>query len=679
MLVAYFLVLLRMFYLQIIRADYFQNEVVSQRVKTIEQQSERGKIIDSNGNVLAMSLLANDIGVFPKFINKKEEQEKLATILSTNLKLPYKQVLKKLKSGKEYDVIARRVDPEITNKIKKEMEKEHLGGVNILKSPKRYYPNGNLAGSILGLVNFNNQANAGLELSMDNFLAGVPGYTMAETYKKEKIIPVGFNNTSSPVDGQNVKLTIDSYLQHVMEDAFKQAQKKLHPISMHGILMNPKNGEIYAMASYPSFNPNKYESAKTENWTRNPGSFVYEPGSIFKPLYMAMALDNGYVDEKTEWYDGSGTINVNGTPIRNNNGEVYGKLDLRSIIVHSSNVGMVHISQTMKSEEVVNGLKKIGVGQKTGVELPAEETGLIPTTEMLNNDPLMKATESFGQGIAVTPVQIASIFSSLINGGHKVNAKLVKEVKDNYDNILYEANDKQDNQEFKPKTVELMKSYLKANMEEGSGKDLQLDGYDGGGKTGTAWKVDPKTHGYKGGAFIGSFLGFAPFDNPEFVLLISVDEPKGVQYGGQSAGPIWHDIMQEALRYKGVPKKEQQKEETKVNVPNVKWMLYEDAKNVLKNAVGDVEVEKNGVGEVVESVDYNYKNNKLCVELYMKPILDKDFFYIPSLNGKSKSEVKDILKGYKVKVKFHGEGKVKEQNLEPGRNNIGDSLILWLE
>lgn len=672
----------KFFHIQVIKSDVYQERVVEQRVKEIPQLPERGKIVDRNGSIMAMSLMTQDIAVYPNVILNEKHREKVSKVLSKNLGISYEYVYKQITKKNEQGIpdtwanIKKRVPFELARAIKE----SGIGGVEIRNSPKRYYPNGEIGANFLGAVNMINEPVSGIERSMNSYLSGVPGYTLAETDNDGKVIPVGFENISSPVNGQKVTLTIDSYLQYVLEKRVKQTQEEMEAKSIHAVLMNPKNGEIYAMTSTPSFNPNEYEKYEEATWTNNAWGYVYEPGSTFKPIYMAMALEEGVINKDTTFHDGVGAINVNGTWLKNWDGRALGQMTLKDIITNSSNVGMIQISKELSTKEIENGLRYAGFGKKTGIDLPGEEYGLFPTAERLKIDPLQKATVSFGQGIAITPIQLITAFSELINGGYEVNPKIVSNVEDEYGNLLYQKTENNQKQKYKSETVELIKTYLRANMEEGSGKNAQIDGYESGGKTGSAWVVEEGK--YKEGVIIGSFVGFAPYDDPEFALLVVVNQPKDAEYGSTSAGPTWQDVMTEALRYKSVPKKEQKNEKVKiVGMPNVEWLLYDDAKVLIEKSkiTGlNLVVEKVGNGQVVVGKEYVARGNRIYVKLKTKKIIDKHFIYMPSLKGKLRYEIEELFSETNIALKFHGQGKVIEQGMQYGRQNKQKEIIFWL-
>lgn len=672
-----FILLSRFFYLQVFASGHLQQKVTEQRVKQIPLAQQRGDILDRNGNILAMSLMGSDIAVYPNLIVKDTHRKKVAKLVSDTLDLPYDDVLQKVSTTKSWTNIAKRVEPAKVSIIRDAMKKGNFGGIEITPAPKRYYPNGNLASSILGFVNLDSQPGAGIEVSMNSYLAGIPGYKIAETDNYGKEIPVGFENLSPAQDGQYVKLTLDNYMQYLVDTRLSQAKTDLEAISAYGIVMNPNTGEIYAMSSVPNYNPNNYGDFPKETWTNSVVNWTYEPGSIFKPIYMASALEAGAIDENSSWDDASGYITVNGTPLRNNNGEVYGHVGLKDIIVRSSNVGMVRISQSFAIDKVVERLKLAGFASKTGIELPGEEQGLFFTAQNLKDDPIRRATVSFGQGLSVTPLQIITAFSEVINGGYKVVPRIIDTVTDKNGNIVYTPA-KSDGKEriYSQKNSDLVKSYLKENMEVGSGRFVQIEGYDGGAKTGTAWVVENGR--YKDGAVITSFMGFAPFDNPEFLTLIVINQPTKEKYGSTASGPVWHDVMTEMMRYKSIPKKNQSAPKT-IDVPNVRLSLFEDGKATLEKENPGVVVIKTGDGEVIIDQSYTVKNDILHVSLRTQKISDETGYHIPYLIGKSKEELQAIFEPYGTKYKLHGQGMIAEQSISPGSYTKIKDLSFWLK
>lgn len=667
----------RLYHLQIIKANDLQEKVAEQRVKPKLDYPERGEMLDRHGKTLAFSEMSYDIAVYPKFIDTEEKKEKVAKILTDNLKIKHKDVMKAInkKNSKgepaEWASVAKDVDYLTMKKIREVND----GSIEMVQRPRRKYPNGELGSSFLGFVNLNKDPMAGLELSLNDFLSGTPGYTIAERSRSGKVIPVGYENISSPVDGEKVTLTIDAYMQLILETKLKEGMERVKAKGIHGLIMNPKNGEILAMASFPSFNGNDYMKYDPKTWNNNIGAFTYEPGSVMKPVIMGLALENGTIDES--FTSQTGHITVGPHTISDWNGYGFGVLDLRNIIHHSSNVGMVKISDTMTAKQVYEGLTRFGFGQKTGIEMPLEEVGIMPTQEELEKR-IRKATVSFGQGISTTPIMMAKAHGQIANGGYVITPHLVKKVEDDFGNIIYQHEEKEQQRVWSEKTNAIIKDYLRTNTLEGSGPSGKLEGYQSGSKTGTAQKAE---NGAYGSDIITSYVGFAPWENPEFVMLISVDSPDQsiARFGSTAAGPIFKAVGEELLAYTNAPKEGEQKEEVKMSVPDVTWMLFEDAEKLLKEEIKDVIVKNSGNNEVVVDQKYRFKNNKLYVTLITRKIIQKDDMYVPYLNGKTKEDAQMLLKKYPLEVKFHGNGKVVEQSLKVGRKKIEKEITLWLK
>ncbi|GAB6426243.1 stage V sporulation protein D [Bacillus luti] len=663
----------RLFDLQVIRANQLQKDVAKQRVQGKLEHPERGKLLDSNGNVMAMSLVTYNIAIHPDILKTEDRKKEVTDWLSEALEEPKDEMRKlvesKGKDGKSLPWVSvkKKVPFEQAQKLKNHKD----ASIEIEQVPLRYYPNGDLGANYLGFVNQGNVPGAGLELSLDRYLSGKPGYTVAERGRSGKVIPVGYENIISPMDGYNVTLTIDSYIQYVLEKRLKQGMEELKAVGIHGIVMNPKNGEVLAMSSFPSYDSNNY--AKTDNklWNNNIASFTYEPGSIMKPLVMGMALEYGTINENSSW-DDNGSISVGKHTIRDWNRVGWGHVNLEEIIIHSSNVGMVEIGKTMTGKQMYDGLKKAGFGEKTGIEMPIEEVGIMPKKENFETA-ITKATVSFGQGISTTPVMMAKGYAQIANGGYKVTPHMVKKVEDRHNNVIYSFEEKEKEEIYSPKVNANIKSYLKKNTEVGSGKGGAIEGYDQGSKTGTAQKAENGR--YKDGAIIGSYVGFAPLENSEYVLLISVDEPN-VEYGNQAASPIYKDVMTELLAYKHIPKKGEVKKEVRLDVPDVKWFTVNKAKEKLNQQ--NIEVKVTGKGEIVVDQRYSYQNGKLVVSLETKGFTTKDKWNIPNLVGMSLEEVEKLSLG--IPVVTRGSGVVTEQSMPPGEHvKDGKELYVWLK
>lgn len=668
---------LRFAYLQFIKDDQLQEEIIENRVREIVNEPERGKILDKNGDILAMSLVTFDIAVHPNLILSETHKENVSKLLSENIEgVNYDEVFKIVDGTSYWKRISKRVTPDVAKIIRQ----SDIGGIQISQSPKRLYPNGSLGGTFLGFVNDNNQPGAGIEIKLNEFLGGTKGYTLAEITPLGEIIPVGSQNSVSPINGQDVQLTIDSYIQHLLEKRIAQAAEEMNPKEIHVVIMEPSSGKVRAVASYPSYEPTNYGESDPSTWTNTPANFVYEPGSIIKPIFMANAFELGAIDG-TEMYN-SGSKRVSTATISDWNRVGWGRISAKEIIQHSSNVGMIEIADKMTNEQIVNFLKEIGFNRTTGIELPGEEKGInFPTASVLDDDPIRKATISFGQGIAITPFQMITAFSEVINGGYDIEPTLIEKVTDNNGNLMYKPDKSTFDKMYSDKTSQTMKEYLKFNMEEGSGATAQIEGYDAGGKTGSAWLVENGL--YKKGAIIGSFMGFIPYENPKYSILISVVEPEGVEYGSTAANPIFKDLMSEVMRYDGITPTVTDDEDYQpksFQINDYKWYMFDKAKNTLESQYhNDIEVKKEGKGKVVIDQTYSYKNGKLLITLKTKPLKDKNSYYIPSFVGMPKEEAEKILSDNNIPNRSFGNGIVVEQNIEIGHHYDVENFQLWYD
>lgn len=693
---SFILIAAKFAHIQIYKAEELQREVVDQRVKKVEEIGERGMIKDSKGNVLSMTMNVKDIAVYPNMIKSNQTRKKIASLLSKKLNIEEDEILEKLneKNSKgdsiQWARIKKKVDPTTAYELKRS---DLSGYIEITDSPNRDYLNGKLASNILGFVNDEGEPGAGLELSLNKYLSGISGFRIAEFDHMGNPIPIGMETISKPVSGDEVKLTIDSYIQYILEKTLEESMKEMNAKQAHAIVMNPNNGEILGMASYPNFDPNDYQSYDKSTYNNHPASYVYEPGSTFKPMYMAIALDAGTIDENTTFYDGAGSINVQGFNLKNWDSVGLGTITLQDIIVQSSNVGMVHISQTMSEEQIINGLENAGFSEKTGVELPNEESGLFPDLETLKVDPLVKATESYGHGIAVTPLQVAKSFSEIINGGYKIQPTLVKTVTDGNGNLLYESETKKGKRIWSEKTVGLLKDYLGNTWVDSSGEP-RIEGYDGGGKTGTTSKLENGVYTDK---IVGSFVGYVPQENPKYVMLAVVDEPEGYEYrfGNTTGGPIFSKAMSEILRYENIEKTDMSEENEEDGLNENKkekkqlqfefkdyklWFLEDAIRDLEERFEKEIVVTNEGDGEIVIGQRYKYKNNKVHIYLETSEITGEGKTYIPKVIGMSFEEIKDLFRNQGIKIEFIGEGNAFSQSINPGEYDKRIKTIkFWLD
>ena len=352
-----------------------------------------------------------------------------------------------------------------------------------------------------------------------------------------------------PDKERSVSLTLDSTIQYLAEKELDGIMDRNKPEGAAIIVMNPKTGEILAMASRPTYDLNNYGKGDKESYRNRAVVNVYEPGSTFKPLVAASALDSGKW-RVSDVYNDTGTIQVADRTLQNWDEKGMGKVTLREIIMYSINTGMVHIAETAGGKLLTEYAHRFGFGSITGIELPGEQEGILfsPSTMSIVDT----ASMGIGQGIAVTPLQMVQAFSAIANDGHMMKPFIVKEI-DNPDGSVYEKREPVEvGQPIKPETAEIISKFMGEEISSGGGQNAKIEGYTFAGKTGTAQKKTADSTGYAEGQYVGSFIGFGPLEDPQFLVLIVVDAPSGSYYGAQVAAPVFKDLMTEIVRMKGL-------------------------------------------------------------------------------------------------------------------------------
>ena len=346
-----------------------------------------------------------------------------------------------------------------------------------------------------------------------------------------------------------VQLTIDSTIQYIAEKSLDGVMNRNHPEGAAIIVMDPKTGEILAMASRPNFDPNEYYKGNADKYKNRAVVNTYEPGSTFKPIMAAAAVDSGKWDIHRIYHD-VGHIQVADRTFYNWDKRGMGNVTLTEILKFSINTGMVELGLTTGGETLTDYAERFGFGKATGIGLPGEQDGILFDPKTMS--PVDVAAMSFGQSIAVTPLQMVQAFSALANKGHMMKPFLVKEI-DNPDGSIYEKNDpKEVGQPIKEETAQTISKILSEEINSGGGRSAKVDGYTFCGKTGTAQRINHGRAGYAEGQYIASFMGFGPLEDPQYVVLIVVDNPSGVFYGAQVAAPVFKEMMTEIVHYKGI-------------------------------------------------------------------------------------------------------------------------------
>lgn len=566
--------------------------------RNIPFEPKRGEIVDRNGEKLATNVSAPSVFIIPRQVeNPAETAQKLASVLNMPTEKAYQYVTKK-------EMIVR-VHPEgrkISDEKAQEIRSLNLKGVYIAEDSKRYYPFNSLLAHVLGFTGIDNQGLSGLELYYDRQLKGQKGYVKFYSDAKGKRMPNEVEEYMPPVDGLNLKLTIDAKIQSIIERELDIAESKYNPDGIIAIAMNPNNGEILGMASRPTFDPTKYQHVEPKVYNRNlPIWSTYEPGSTFKIITLAAALEEKKVDLYREHFYDPGYVKVAGATLRCWKKGGHGDQTFLEVVQNSCNPGFVELGQRLGTSTLFEYIKKFGFGEKTGIDLAGEGSGILFQESQVG--PVELATTAFGQGVSVTPIQQVAAVSAAINGGVLYTPNIAKEwIDPDTGDVVSRKTPEAKRRVISEETSKQIRAALESVVAKGTGRGAFVEGYRVGGKTGTAQKAAPGG-GYLTNNHIVSFIGFAPADNPQIVVYVAVDNPKGtVQFGGVVAAPIVGTIIKDSLRQLGVKprtkqmeKKETWLDEKFVTVPDVLGLTKQELAEQLVNLKLDV----NGDGKVV--------------------------------------------------------------------------------
>ncbi|MDD3628767.1 MAG: penicillin-binding protein 2 [Candidatus Humimicrobiaceae bacterium] len=540
-LVAFFLIIYRLISIQYLNASEYKNYAEYQHTGEFTIISKRGKILDRNGVELAVSLNEKTVYANPKLVVDSEYE---AGVLAEILGIDESEVREKL-DNKDLGFVY--IQRKISTEKAEEISRHNLPGIYIQDESKRYYPLNDIAAPVIGFTGIDNNGLSGIELQYEKVLRGVDIKVTAEKDVFGNIIPVEDSQYGEPINGKDVVLTIDSQIQYMVQKKLEELTSEYDALRAICIVMNPENGEIYSMASYPGFDLNKYDEADPELYKIEGISFTYEPGSTFKIVNVSTALENNTVS-KSQSFDLPPSIKVGDRVIREISRTYNVTYTTEEIIKHSSNVGAVTIALSMGEKMFWEGIKNFGFGEITGIELPGEEKGLFYDYKTWPASTI--GALAIGQSISVTPLQLLRATCAIANGGYLITPSIVKEVEllENEDDNL-QLDDR--SRIISKETADSVKDMMLAVVDGGTGTRAQIEGVKVCGKTGTAEKANKDGVGYSEGRQIVSFVGFAPYENPQVAVIVVVDEPQGGEsgiWGGTIAAPAFRDIMDFSLK-----------------------------------------------------------------------------------------------------------------------------------
>ena len=687
--------IVRLGYLQIVRGEELKKGAIGQWTKGITIKSKRGIIYDRKGQKLAVSISASTVWASPADVKAGDPEktaEEVARVLDMDKDKIYEKITKNIRTE--------RIKQWVTREEAIELRKLNLPGIEIVDDNRRYYPYGNFASYILGFTNIDNVGLYGIEKTYDEYLSGTPGKWIKTTDAPGRQLPFDGEKIYDPSDGLSVVLTLDETIQHFAEKAAEEALEVNQAKNVSVIVMDPETGDILAMAGKPDYDPNEprvplsdakkaeWESLPTEqlhekwydSWRNFAINDIYEPGSTFKLITAASALEENAVDLNTPFYCSGVLKDIKGATIRCT--RPHKDQTFVDGIKNSCNVVFVNVGRRLGKDLFYKYIKGFGFGENTNIALNGEQRGIIPSSVDVIKD-VNLATMSYGYGVALTPIQLLTAVSSFANGGNLMEPRVVKELIDEEGVVKEKFEPVVKRKVISEKTANTMLQLMEGVVADGTGSNAYIPGFRVGGKTGTAQKiVDGR---YVQGKYMASFIAIAPVDNPRMAILVVIDEPSaGQYYGGTVAAPVAKSVINETLKYLEVAPQftEEEKEEIpqKVLVPDVRNMIIEEAGKTLNDIDLKYTTEYVQITDKSKVIDqFPLPGTEVqagsIIDLYLKQ-KEEATIQVPYLSGKTREEVVKTLEKIGLSYELKGDGKVINQNPLPGEKITNDTKIV---
>ncbi len=543
-LLLFFGVVCRLYFIQVLQYRKFAGLKEKQYIQTVEIKPKRGTIFDCQGRELALSVDVDSVCAFPRQIeNVYETAVKLAKVLNLNQEM----IKEKLKSDKYFVWIARKIETEQAREIKS----YKLKGVDFVKESKRCYPDERLANQLLGFVGVDNDGLTGIEKYYDGYIKGESSFIIQGKDAKGRSV---LNDTEACYTSNNSNeliLTIDKTIQYIAERELDAAWARYNGRNALIIVQKTKTGEILALAGRPTFSYHKIKESSIDEMRLRAITDFYEPGSTFKIVTAAAALEEKVVKPTDRYFCENGRYKVGPTVIRDH--EKEGWLTFAQVIERSSNIGTAKVADKIGRDKLFYYSKMFGFGSMTGIGLPGEVQGLLRKPKDWSSISLGRI--AFGQEIGVTPLQLLNAVNAVANGGMLMQPMIVKAIRNKSGTIIKEYNPQIIRKVISPETAQTLTEILKGVVECGTGSMAQVKGYDVAGKTGTAQKIDPSIRKYSDTKYVASFVGYLPADDPEVTILVILDEPKEIYWGGSVCAPVFANVARDIMRYLNIPAK----------------------------------------------------------------------------------------------------------------------------
>ena len=706
----FFALVIRIAYIEFVKGEEYTASMTAQLSTSRTISTKRGKIYDTTGKALALSAKVDTVTINPTLIcvknsdaavaeaKTKELKEKVAKAFSDIFELDYEETLAKVNSTKSLETIARKQEKEKIDALKAWMEEEEYStGINIDEDEKRYYPYGSLASSLLGFCGSDNQGLYGLEQKWDSILTGTPGRIITQTDSKQEFIPDKNEKYIEAENGCNLTLTIDANIQSICEKYLKQAVID-NDCEDGGtvIIMNPQTGDILAMVSYPDYNLNEpfvasdnlksqytnwdglteaeQTNAIQSTWKNRTISESYQPGSTFKIITAAIALEEGIAVTDEVAYNCIGYDMESGIRIGCWKAASHGYQTLRQALMNSCNPAFMQIGRKIGGETFYKYYDAFGLLAKTGIDTAGEEKGLFHN--LSNLGPVELATMSFGQGITVTPLQLVTAVSAVANDGVLMQPRLVRQIENADTGIVTTIEPEEVRSVVSKETSEKMLDMLTSVVNDGTGTYGQVQGYSIAGKTGTS---EPQGND---DAYVASFIGIAPSENPELVILVTLYNPKGKSHmGGQIAGPVFAQIASEVLPYLEIPTDSEAAQVTSVtettSLPDVRNKTVSEAKQILEDA-GFICSTSGSSDQIVTSqvpTQGTPLEKSAIIKLYTAESTATVSQSVPDLKGMTLAQAKNALKSKNLNISYTGTGKVISQDI-PNGTSVEEGTVI---
>jgi stage V sporulation protein D (sporulation-specific penicillin-binding protein) len=699
LLIIYFVVIVgllgRVAYWQFVEGARLREEVYVQHNRGRIISPRRGTIYDRNGKELAISASVDTVWVNPGDIpNSKISEEQIAEDLAAILEMDEEAVYKKITAKTTYDTIKKKIDREIGDKVRKWVKDNKVEGIYVDEDTKRFFPKGNLASHIIGFTGTDNEGLEGLEYVLEKYLKGTPGRVVSEVDAGNREIPFKVEKRIDPKDGLNAVLTIDEWIQGFTEKALEKAilENKVQR-GATAIVMDPRNGDILALASKPDFNLNNPFAPPAEQWVPEGTNLTnwqgrmeaeinllretawrnralvdtYEPGSTFKVVASCAGLEEGVVAPDTITSDHP--VEIGGWELNCWKSPPHGQETFRKGVYNSCNPVFVRIAQELGVDKFYSYVRAFGFFDKTGIMLP--EAGSIFHTEPKEID---MAVASFGQGFQITPIQLATAYCAIANGGTLVTPRLVKELTDSEGNIVKRFETNEIRNVLSKETCEIMLDILEGVVTEGTGRNAYIKGYRVAGKTGTSETIPRDS-----GRYIASFCAIAPADNPKIVALVILDDPRGYSHmGGVIAAPVAGELVEDILEYMDVERhytdRDLEMMRASVYVPEVRGKTVEEAARILKEAGLQYKAETGGNNDnIMEAavLEQTPKSGAIIPEksiviLYTYKPEEEVKAPVPKLTGMTIAEASSALNEVGLNISIDGMGTSVSQEFEAG-------------